>query len=555
MFHEAPRTNILPHGDDTDDRWAVLPELARAVESVNQILQQQIVAGTESHDLRSNLPWASTASTPLDHSDDLVPPSEGEETSNIIRPLDDTELDQDDDGPTNLPSEIEDMLNAFMSGPTPPTPTTRTGSQYNQRELFNLATLLDRLGRTLTDAAPHVASLAANLASEQSNTSEADELFDEAVEQALEEIADAMPGDSDGSTPDNAIGGLLSLWSRERRRRNNAVSNATTTAPPVEAPSSTVTTPDIEDYVNGLVNTTRGEVRTGPRSRLASDDVANLLGAYLAAATLGGTASSTGDGDAEDGGTSTGASLGIGQLLRGGSIGGGGGGIDIHIHAVVTAPGMTTGGLGITTLGGGGALAATGIGGTRNLFSTTQRRNSSTTSILRTSRTPSGSLLSSRRRNNLTEDEDDGGIFAELYSETPEPIDPNGSPLPGDRTSSPQSTTTHPTSPLANRTDHSTDYITGLRSSYGGNNTTFRRERETPADFLTRVNQSSTLDPTNVGAATQAGRGISSTRRRSSRHSFRRETVIDDASDSTPPRRSGWGRLFRRRSSRDDPTL
>jgi hypothetical protein len=250
--------------------------------------------------------------------------------------------------------------------------------------------------------------------------------------------------------------------------------------------------------------------------------------------------------------------LGIGQLLRGGSIGGGGsGGIDIHIHAVVTAPGMATGGLGITTLGGGGALTATGIGGTRNLFSTTQRRNNTaTTSILRTSRSPSGSLLSSRRRNNLTEDDDDAGIFAELYSETPEPIDPNGSPLPGDRPSSPQSTSTHPTSPLASRTDHSTDYITGLRTSYGGNNTTFRRERETPADFLTRVNQAaSSLDPTNVGAATQAGRGVSSTRRRASRHSFRRETATDDASDATPPRRVSWGRLFRRRSSRDDPNL
>lgn len=555
VFHEAPRTNILPHGDDTDDRWAVLPELARAVAAVNEILQQQIVAAPGSHDLRSNLPWASSTPTAPNHPDDLVPPSEGEDTSNIIRPLDNAELDHEDDGSADLAVNLDDMLGMALSGPIRP-PTTGSRSQYDQRELFNLATLLDRLGRTLTDAAPHVASLAANLASEQANSAEADELFEEAVEQALEEIADSMPADSDGSAADTSIGGLLSLWSRERRRRNNAVSNSTNADPAIEAPSNTVTTPDIEDYVNGLVNMTRGEVRTGPRSRLASDDVANLLGAYLAAATLGGAASSTGDGDAEEAGTSTGASLGIGQLLRGGTIGGGGsGGIDIHIHAVVTAPGMATGGLGITTLGGGGALTATGIGGTRNLFSTTQRRNSSTTSILRTSRTPSGSLLSSRRRNNPSEDEDDAGIFAELYSETPEPIDPNGSPLPGDQSSSPQSTTSHPTLPHANRTDHSTDYITGLRTSYGGSNTTFRRERETPADFLTRVNQSSTLDPTNVGAATQAGRGVSSTRRRSSRHSFRRETATDDASDTTPPRRGGWGRLFRRRSSRDDPHL
>lgn len=548
VFHEAPRTNILPRGDDAEDRLALLPELARAMAAANEILQQQVEASSGFTASRSNLPWTTpTTSAIVDHPDDLVPPREGEETSNIIRPFDDAERDNEDDGSSDLAIDLDDVLGITTSTPPTPIPT-----QYNQRELLNLATLLDRLGRTLMDAAPHIASLAANLPSEDTTPSQDDDLFDEAVEHALDEIADSMPRDSNTNPTETSIGGLLSLWSQERRRRAQSNTNASTGETNNISTSGRATIdPDHEDYVSGLVNTTRGEVRTGPRSRVAGDDVANLLGAYLAAATLG-SATASGDGDGDEGSTNgvTG-SLGLGQLLRAGTIGGSGGGIDIHIHAVVTSPGMTPGGVGIATLGGaGGALAGTGPGGTRNLFSSTQRRNTATTSILRTSRPFSSSLLSSRRRIHVSDEEDDTGIFAELYSETPEPIDPNGSPAPRDTSSSPVDVTI----PLVGtdiRSNDAMDYITGLRTSYTGNSS-FGRERETPADFLARVNnQSAPMDHANVGAASVAGRGVSSTRRRASRQSFRRESA-DDASDTTPSRRTGWGRLFRRRSSRDE---
>ncbi len=549
VFHEAPRTNILPHGDDSDDRMALLPEVARAMAAANDILQQQITLVTESTTPRPDLPWATTNTSVIqDDADDLVQPTDGEETSNIIRPVEETEIEHAEIDNNEYDNVYDRFLDEVPDMRTTIQPTSGR-TQYNQRELLNLATLFDRLGRTLTDAAPHIASLAASLPSEQPTPVEEEDLFDEAVEQALEEIAHSMPPDSNQNPTETSIGGLLSLWSRERRRRTQGLSNTTVAHQNNGSRSGGAIDPDHEDYISGLVNTTRGEVRSGPRSRVASDDVANLLGAYLAAATLG-SGTSTGDGDGDEGG-STGANgaVGLGQLLRGGSLGGGGGGIDIHIHAVVTGPGMTPGGVGITTLGGGGALAAaTGLGGTRNLFSSTQRRSTNTNSILRTSRPSSGSLLSSRRRIHLSDDEEDTGIFAELYSETPEPIDPNGSPMPGERLSPTQASS--PNLGLGSRNDHPSDYITGLRTSYAGSSN-FTRERETPADFLARVSNSSPMDHTNVGAASAAGRGVSSTRRRSPRQSFRRESA-DDASDTTTTRRGGWGRLFRRRSSRDD---
>lgn len=586
---------------------AILPEIARAVAAINDMLQQQVTAATgvaptsmipatptpavaraESPLVAPDLPWVTATLPPSDDTDneDLVEPSPGEETSNIVRPLANTESENDapedndnvdiltreealrcltPDAETVIAMREAALARSTTTAAPPPPPPSLERPQYNRRELQNLATSFDRLGRILTDAALHVAALADNLPQDEEPMAmavpEEDDLFDESVENALAEIAETMPAGSDDDDEDgrseSAIGGFLT-YVRERRRsraNNTSTTSATANNPSSNSASEPTIDPDHEDYVSGLVNTTRGEVRSGPRTRSSHDDVTNLLGAYLAAATLGSAASSLG----EDGGTGGGlGGFGLGQLLRGGSIGGGGlgggGGIDIHIHAVVTAPGMTTGGVGITAMGGGGgggatAAGGTGLGGTRNLFSST-RRTSSTNSILRSSsRHSASSLLSSRRRVHTPDDDDESGLFAELYSETPEPIDPNGSPGPVERGSARQASMPS----LMNRDGDSSDYVTGLRTSYTGSN--FRRERESPPDFLARINTntSSSLDPTNVGAASLAGR--SSTRRRSSRRSLRRETADEMSNDSLtlPQRRSssGWGRLFRRRSSRE----
>ena len=95
------------------------------------------------------------------------------------------------------------------------------------------------------------------------------------------------PNSYEVDTSSAPLGGLLSLWSRERERarRNNA--HEETTATRSSAPSAPVD-PDHLDFASGIVNTTRGEVRSGPRSRSSNqDDVASLLGTYLAAASLG----------------------------------------------------------------------------------------------------------------------------------------------------------------------------------------------------------------------------------------------------------------------------
>lgn len=313
-------------------------------------------------------------------------------------------------------------------GLTESSDTTNSTPAYSQRELRHLATVLDRLGRTLTDAAPHVACLAASMPEETSSSpsTQGNEISSE-------------PGSlSEGDTPSAPLGGLLSLWSRERRRQNNTSGRTL-----IQVNVTETIDPDHMDYASGLVNTIRGEVRSGPRNRSSQDDIANLLGAYLAAASLSGLVSGNDNGDDD--------LAGLGRLLARGGTGGGnggnGGGIDIHIHAVVTTGGAgVTGGTGLLGIGGGGGNNGTSravgtptgtLGGAtaRNLFSST-----------RTSR----SLLRSRNNNaaannalvNVDDDNDDD-LFSELYSENPSPVDPNGSTSPGEDES-------HPGSPIRN---------------------------------------------------------------------------------------------------------
>jgi hypothetical protein len=274
----------------------------------------------------------------------------------------------------------------------------------NRSELEALAPLLDRLGRTLIDAAPHVASLAASLP-DHNRAEEGAEADD---------VPELEPVDEHPST----LGGLLSLLSRDRRRATATTSttssnqlvvasdNASAVTPSVQTGGTSEAAlsidPDYTDFATGLVNTSRGEVRAGPRSLRASqngsDDLSNVLGAYLAAASMGG-------GDTE-GGDDNGNSQGLGRLLR---ERGNGGGIDIHIHAVVTAPGGMPGGLGLATLGGSPPTTA------GNVFSHNRDRRSS------------GPLLRLRSPA-VVQEEDDNGIFSALYSENPTPINPNQSP-------------------------------------------------------------------------------------------------------------------------------
>ena len=496
IYNEAPRTNIVD-GDEADDRTALLPELSRAVDQVNDILQQVVRnSSPDTETITSNtatassdLPWVYQA--PLSANDvDSLPELSEVGATNIV-----------------VPEESTEEETPVVNGPDA---AHENRPNLNRRELHNLATLLDRLGRTLSDSAPHVAALAQSLP----EPTEATPVPSEEPEIGL--IGNPADLDVQNQPP---LSGLLSLWSRERRR-SLATQNSST---PAEA---IVVEPDHVDYVSGLVNTSRGEVRSGPRSRSQNDDVSNLLGAYLAAASLSSIVGGE-DGESNDEG---GGATGLGRLLsttRGGGGGNGGnGGIDIHIHAVVTAPGVTPGGgmaIGIGSgSGGGGDGGSTGTTttavGTRNLFSTTQREriNRSSSSILRNRAAPSISPSTSN-----DDDEETLGLFSELYSENPESIDPNGSPEPSTRSSS---------RPDVSRASRNND-----------ENNEFARRISNPDQLNDLLNDAYGLAPG----------------RRSSRRSPSQTSLGRQSSERSERRGSIMGRLFRRRRTdrdrRSDP--
>ena len=370
-YADSPSTHFVSE-DDTRDRRALLSELSRVTSVVSELLANQASRispisdiqedeGSENHN--QNLPWLSTGSgtAACDRTDDST----------------------------------DDEASQFQSTPQPSAPP------LSRRELQTLASFLDRLGRTLVDAAPHVASLAAGV-----------------------DVNAEVPTESQESA--GTLGGLLSLL-RDRRRRSltntstnaaipedNTVSERTTAT----TESSVIIDPDYTDFVSGLVNTTRGEVRTGPRSRrVATDHLSELLGAYVAASSLSSLAG-------EDAETSL-----LARLLRDRSPGGPG--IDIHIHAVVSSPDEGGTGTGAELLP---ALGLTGFPGgilgmnTRGIFSDLPETAESPTPRERAPRlsfTRSRNGSSTRSANTERNEEDDLGIFSELYSENPNPVNLN----------------------------------------------------------------------------------------------------------------------------------
>lgn len=351
--------------------------------------------------------------------------------------------------------------------------------ELNRRQLEMLAPILDRLGRALTDAAPHIASLAAS----------------------LPEAEPVQNADNSSDVPDLVgdhhppLGGLLSLLTRERNRRaQQSADQSPTSALDVEATRVSTIDPDHVDFASGLINTTRGEVRSGPRGRSQQDDMAGLLGAYLAAASLGSMTSGDPDNLDENGNSVQ----GLGRLLRDRGTAGGGGGIDIHIHAVVTAPGVTPGGLGFATLGGGGIVPGAAGMGTRNMFSSARERSRGTGSLLRSRHPTFASAI-------VNQDDDDWGLFSELYSENPVPVDPNGSPQPGER----------PERNAAGTDDSMQD----------------------DSDYLSRISS-----PRLGSGLAMRSDSLSLTTTRRSRRS--NGSLARESSE----RSRGWGRLFRRRS-------
>jgi len=367
VFDGAPSTNIKEE-DEEGDRAALLPELSRAMASVNDILQGVVTSSSR---------------------DDAA-----EQATNGPRPNSD------------LPwlTDVDDFSSTWSPENEP---------RYNRRQLEALVPLLDRLGRALTDAAPHVASFAATLPREDDESSPAMSTTDPENNVVIvgETCEDPAPVEEERPTGS----GFFSLLSRDSRARSSLLARENESSllddsvreepePPID--------PDFVDFVNGTVNTTRGETRTGRRG--ASDDGASLLGAYLALSSL----ASEGDSNNNTGGGSGSGMLG--RLLRGNNNdnndGGGGPAIDIHIHAIVTGPGIGPGALGMTMMPGLPPPPP------MNTNTTTPSTSSGPRGLFSSMR--GGGASESQRITLAPADEDDMGIFADLYSENPTPLDP-----------------------------------------------------------------------------------------------------------------------------------
>jgi hypothetical protein len=477
--------------EDALERPAILPELSRVVTAINELLAA--VAAEETAQLtqeqQEHLPWA-VRSNPISR------PESG--TLDVC-----SDRDDEDDLKELPPLDVEDANEEHATEMSSSSNTHHSSTQprLRRRQLQMLAPLLDRLGRTLIDAAPHVAALA--------NATSPDNDTEESISTAEAVVAPQLVSEDNPST----LGGLLSLLSRDRRRQtNNASSDENEAVSPSNDDLTWPVDPDYVDFATGAVNTTRGEVRSGPRGRSSNDDVAGLLGAYLAAASLGlnpGGSSAGGNADSNENDDL----LGLGRLFRDrGGNNGNGAGIDIHIHAIVTGPGMppTTidgggnggvggaAGLGFATFGGPTIAAAT-LGSARNTLSPSRERGSSAHSLLRM-RTPPP-----------VEDDEDFGIFSDLYSESPDPVDPTASPG-HDRT--------------------------GREASAAS----------IDPDFLTRLGHTSPrASTTNTGRSDPSGASPS---RHSSTNSDASSSRRSSANGTSPRRGSMLGRLFRR-SRRD----
>lgn len=372
----------------------MLPELQRVFSLVNdqieQVVETENPRGSSGHG--NNVPWISGGV-----SDDM-PQLISDHVADIDRPFTNEET-----AASQCDGEAKHPEHAYNTNDTAndPDPALKKG-------LLALIPLLDRLGRTLIDAAPHLAAYAASLP---------DELPREPERTAPGEsnVVFAKDEEEEPVVPVPEIRSMSSLFSLLPLGGRSSVENVRS-LPEAQAidDDEEILEPDYMDFLNSTVNTTRGEVRN--RGGRSGSDEGGLLGAYLAAASL---SSLTNDEEGAEG--SAGGLAGLGRLIRqretNGGIGGGGGGggIDIHIHAIVTGPAVGgTGGMGM----GMALLGEPQIATARpTLFSSNSRR---------------AGITEPRIPPSVPIDEEELGIFSDLYSENPTPVDLQNGVLPAE---------------------------------------------------------------------------------------------------------------------------
>mmetsp|Transcript_5812 Transcript_5812/g.7553 ORF Transcript_5812/g.7553 Transcript_5812/m.7553 type:complete len:1102 (-) Transcript_5812:86-3391(-) len=455
VFQAAPNTYINDEDDDEMERAAMLPELSRTLSAINALLSDTIDSSNGArgtHIVRSSssshLPW-------LSHDEEESMEEDEEETTATT-----TATQQ---GTTDTMSE--QLLRADTIAPNMHRSRHRrrinsctNNIKYDRKKLEALTPLIDRLGRTLTDAAPHIAALAA--------------LSPESAEEENEEEVEREQGQNDTVSSEETAATASRIFWRSSRSATPAEGSSPSTTPLLssiggdgrnsenEGEEDRSNDPDFVDFINGMVNVSR-EGGGGRSSRLGGGSASrsrvqdgsdglgtSLLATYLAAAGLGslggggsgggGSGGGGGDNGAEanrDGSTTDNTANTLGQLVRiGGGTGGGNGGsgngagIDIHIHAIVTGPnmpGVGAGALGLATMGGvtqpptNAAAAAALSDALGNGSGGNSERNSTNDSAVGPI---SDSSLAATAISN-----DDDGLFSQLYSEDPSSINLHGS--------------------------------------------------------------------------------------------------------------------------------
>ncbi len=387
VFSASPSTAIRDEQDMISERSGMLFELSRVVQGVNELLSATAhgtpPARRGSNNIfieSSHLPWC----TNLPPSSEMLNNDGGEESEAISGRI----------------------------------PFAANNTHMTIPQLRQLAPLLDRLGRTLTDAAPHVAALADSLPQQtvppSSNAGSgidvrtSNDLTDEEADHSQTLVGRASHlyfGIGDNNTEETT--GIEAPFCEHDR----VVVHEETTS---------IIDPDLTDYINGMVNTARtfGGTGSGRNSNRDSTNTeqsgSSLQASYLA--SMGGGGGGSADRNRFGARTHSIGNNSPRVMRMGGANGGtrgsglgGGPGIDIHIHAIVTGPGM--GGIGGL---GGFPFDSFGVG---NIMPTVLPRSNHNHLFSAAAATAAASP---------TINNDDADLFSELYSESPDPVNLHG---------------------------------------------------------------------------------------------------------------------------------
>lgn len=349
-FHSAPSTHIKSANDDVD-RVAMIPELLRTLTDVHRVFQSAIQSSEKTSSTMENKqgvrPLSLQEQADLSMAMQTLHPDVIEEVMTIVQGTSEggKDMDPSDVDVAALDSEtqwkLKRLLEPICDGqnmnltnhnqlPWVKTHCEREQSDgdsidscrndehgvsestksinFDKRNLEALGPLLDRLGRVLIDAAPHVAKVAESISSEA---------HDSGNDRHQMENTDIAMDTSDPPSlrPSWAPARTASLFEPETDETTN---------------DRLSTNPDFVDYVHSFINH-RNEGSSGRRSARRSQGEglgSSILSAYLAS-LIGGM-------DVPNGTRNSPRVIRIGGSNDDETAGPG---LDIHIHAIVTGPG------------------------------------------------------------------------------------------------------------------------------------------------------------------------------------------------------------------------